>query len=269
MGEELRSSMGEFTPFDRPEILRFIFYPRRDFSPEPSVPNAVTHFIPVDKGISISCRFYFDNEKAPNILFFHGNGEIASDYDDIAPLFTQMGINFFVADYRGYGLSGGKPTFTGMIRDAHSIFNGWRQMLGQKGYSGNLFVMGRSLGSASAIELAFNYQDQIKGLIIESGFVDVVRLLAYIGVPVETLGLNQMKGSYNAERIRSISIPTLIIHAEHDHLIPLQESRELYQNSSAKDKRLLIIPEADHNNIFLVGMKQYLQAVREFTTAHS
>jgi hypothetical protein len=96
----------EFKILDRPEILQFIFYPRRDFSPHPRVPNAVNHLIPVDEGISISCRFYFDDETSPNILFFHGNGEIASDYDDIAPLYTQLGINFFVADYRGYGLSG-------------------------------------------------------------------------------------------------------------------------------------------------------------------
>ena len=256
--------MDEFTVLDRPEILRFIFYPRRDFSSEPRVPNVVTHFITVDEEVSISCRFYFNNDKAPNVLFFHGNGEIASDYDDIASLFTGMGINFFVADYRGYGLSGGKPTFSDMIKDAHSIFKGWGQMLSEKGYSGNLFVMGRSLGSAPAIELAYSYQDQIKGLIVESGFADVIRLLAYIGLPVEALGLDRVKASLNLERIQYISIPTLIIHGEYDNLIPVQDGEDLYRSSGAEDKRLLIIPKATHNDIFLVGMDEYLQAIKEF-----
>ncbi len=256
--------MDEFAVLDRPEILRFIFYPRRDFSPEPRVPNAVTHFITVDEEVSISCRFYFNNDKAPNVLFFHGNGEIASDYDNIAPLFTGMGINFFVADYRGYGLSGGEPTFSGMIRDAHFIFNGWGQILSEKRCSGNRFVMGRSLGSASAIELAYSYQDQIKGLIVESGFADIIRLLAYIGLPVEALGLDRVKASLNLERIRYTAIPTLIIHGEHDSLIPLQDGEDLYRNSGAEEKRLLIIPKATHNDIFLVGMNEYLHAIREF-----
>jgi alpha-beta hydrolase superfamily lysophospholipase len=261
--------MGEFSLFDRPEVLRFIFYPRRDFSPQPRVPNATAYFIPVAEGISISCRFYFNSEKAPDILFFHGNGEIASDYDDIAPFFTRIGVNFFVADYRGYGLSGGKPTFTDMVKDAHFIFDGFKQMLEQEGYSGRVFVMGRSLGSASAIELACSYQEQLGGLIVESGFADVIRLLAHIGVPVAALGLDQVKVSLNIERMPLISIPTLIIHGEYDSLIPVQEGERLYRGSGAEDKRLLIIPKADHNDILFLGMDDYLSTLREFVVAHS
>jgi alpha-beta hydrolase superfamily lysophospholipase len=256
--------MSEFTVFDHPQILRFLFYPRRDFSPQTRVLNATPCFISVAEGVSISCRFYCHNEKAPNILFFHGNGEIASDYDDIAPLFTQIGVNFFVADYRGYGLSGGKPTFSDMMGDAHPIFDGFRQMLEQKRYSGRVFVMGRSLGSAPAIELAYSYQDQIGGLIVESGFADVIRLLAYIGVQVEELGLDQVKVPLNIERIQLISIPTLIIHGEYDSLIPVQEGEDLYRSSGAEDKRLLIIAKAGHNDIFFVGGDEYLNTVREF-----
>lgn len=269
MNEELRPSINDFTLLDRPEISQFIFYPRRDFSPDPRVADATTHLIPVDEGISISCRFYFADGEAANILFFHGNGEIASDYDNIAPLFTQIGINLFVADYRGYGSSGGRPTFSAMMKDAHPIFDGFKQVLRQNEYTGNIFIMGRSLGAAPAIELAFNYQDGMGGLIIESGFASVGRLVELIGVPVETLGFNQQKLSFNVERIRSVTIPTLIIHGEYDNLIPLQHGRDLYQSSGAKDKRLLVIPGATHNDIFLVGMEDYLKAMKEFVMAQS
>ena len=269
MSEEYRPSMDEFALLDRPEILQFIFYPRKDFSSEPRVANATNHLIPVDEGISISCRFYLADGEAPNILFFHGNGEIASDYDNIAPLFTQIGVNFFVADYRGYGSSGGMPTFSAMMKDAHPVFDGFKRILRQEGYSGSFFVMGRSLGAAPAIELAFNYQDEMGGLIIESGFASVGRLVDLIGVPVETLSFDQQKLSFNVERIRSITIPTLIIHGEYDNLIPLQHGRDLYQSSGAKDKRLLVIPGATHNDIFLVGMDDYLKAMKEFVATYS
>ncbi len=269
MNDDAGTSTSDFTLLDRPEILQFIFYPRRDLSAQPRVANASSHLIPVDEGIFISCRFYSAHEKAPSILFFHGNGEIASDYDQIAPLFVQIGINLFVADYRGYGSSGGTPTFSAMMKDAHPVFDGFKRILRQNEYSGNLFMMGRSLGAAPAIELAFNYQDQMGGLIIESGFASVGRLVDLIGVPVETLGFNQRKLSFNVERIRSVIIPTLIIHGEYDNLIPLQHGRDLYQSSGAKDKRLLVIPGATHNDIFLVGMDDYLKTMKEFVATYS
>jgi len=64
--------------------------------------------------------------------------------------------------------------------------------------------------------------------------------------------------------MRSISKPTLIIHAEHDSLVPLEEGKELYNNSAAKYKRLVIIPDADHNDLMIVGKKKYFKAIEEF-----
>jgi hypothetical protein len=98
----------------------------------------------------------------------------------------------------------------------------------------------------------------MEGLIIESGFADPIRLVAYIiGTPVR------------GGEIHSISISTLIIHAEGDSLIPVEEARDLYHNSAAEDKRLVIIPKADHNTIFLVGMREYLKAIKEFVFPQS
>jgi len=177
----------ELSALDRPDILQFIFYPRRDFSEKPGVANAAACSISVDEAVSISCRFYFGSEKYPNILFFHGNGEIASDYDGIGSIYNQIGLNLFVADYRGYGMSGGQPTLTSMIKDAQ--FEGFKQVLKEKGFSGNLFIMGRSLGSLSAIELVYHYQSQLSGLIVESGFANIFSLFENLGFPVKLLAL--------------------------------------------------------------------------------
>ncbi|MDY6916654.1 MAG: alpha/beta hydrolase [Chloroflexota bacterium] len=255
-----------FELLDQPEVVQFLFYPRRDFSSQPLAANATVHMIPVEEGISVSCRFYPVNERAANVLYFHGNGEVASDYDHIAPLFNQIGVNLFVADYRGYGSSEGRPTFSAMMKDAHPIFDRFGQMLTGEGYTGGAFVMGRSLGSAPAIELASTRQGDIKGLIIESGFATVGRLMDLVGVAPEALGLDRATLSFNAGRVRSVTIPTLIIHGEYDNLIPLQHGLDLYENSGSSEKKLLIIPSATHNDIFLVGMEDYLGVVREFVT---
>ena len=259
----------EFSLLDRPDILLFVFYPRQDLSNSPLAENVTSYLIPVDQDISISCCFYAGDKSYANILYFHGNGEIASDYEDIGSIFNQMGLNLFVADYRGYGRSGGMPTLTSMIKDAHPIFEGFKKTLQERGYSGKLFVMGRSLGSASAVEVAYNYQGQLQGLIIESGFASVVNLLEDLGMPVKTFELEKSGEATGIELITKITIPTLVIHGEYDHIVPPEEGKALYASSGAKDKRLLIIPGVDHNTIFFGGMEQYTNALKDFIAAHS
>jgi hypothetical protein len=179
-----------------------------------------------------------------------------------------MGINFFVADYRGYGSSGGRPTISGIIKDAHPIFKGFKEFLRDKGFLGNIFIMGRSLGSASAIELAYHYQDEFKGLIIESGFADILRLFSHLGLKPGQVKVKEGPLDH-VQRIKAITIPSLFIVAQYDFLVPPDEGKELYNNSAAKDKRIVIIPNADHNTIFFFGMHQYMQAIKEFIFSHS
>jgi alpha-beta hydrolase superfamily lysophospholipase len=259
----------EFEALDKPEILQFIFYPRKDFFEISAASNVIADTIPVDKTVSISYCFYFSDKKRPNILFFHGNGETASDYEPIGSAYNQIGVNLFVADYRGYGRSGGRPTLTAMIKDAHPIFDGFKRVLKEKGFLGNLFIMGRSLGSASALELASNYQSQFSGLIIESGFANVFNLLGHLGFPLKALGIDVPEVPSSLKLIQKISLPALVMHGEYDQIVPVEEGKALYDGIGAKDKRLLIIPGVDHNTIFMGGMEQYLQALKDFVSAHS
>ena len=207
----------DYSALDRPELVRFVFYPRQWHSQPP--PNATDHVVSVDSGVSIGCRFYVEDRGAPSILYFHGNGEVVSDYDYIAPIYNQLGVNLFVADYRGYGASSGRPTFSSMVADSHRIFEYFIAVLLKGGYSGKTFVMGRSLGSVSAIELAARYEDKINGLVIESGFASTVRLMTRLGFSRDFLGIKDF-GFPNLSKIRTITLPTLIIHAECDSLIP-------------------------------------------------
>ena len=252
----------DYSALDRPELVQFVFYPRREFTGPP--PNAIDYFVAVDEATSVSCRFYVHEKDWPIILFFHGNGEVVSDYDYIAPIYrSQVGVNLFVADYRGYGASGGRPTFSSMVADAHRIFEGLSGILRDGSYGGNIFVMGRSLGSVSAIELASSYQERVSGLIIESGFASTVRLMTRKGFSKEYLGIKDF-GFPNLSKIRTVTLPTLIIHAECDSLIPLEEAKDLFENAATKEKRLVIIPEADHNDIMMADMPTYFGAIEEF-----
>ncbi len=251
---------------DKPEILSFLFYPRKDFY-SPGLGSI--HFLEVGENIKIGCRFYLKDRDFPSLLYFHGNGETTGDYEWVAPLFNQRGMNLFVADYRGYGLSNGYPTITALVRDAHPIFAGFKEILKKEGCRGKLFLMGRSLGSVPVIELAYHYQDEIKGLIVESGGADILlRLFTLFGLAVEESIRNKLAEASNKVKMRSIRTPTLVIHAELDTLLPLREGRELYENSGAEDKEIFIIPGADHNTLWQMGGDKYYRKIEAFVKSH-
>ena len=253
----------DYSKLDRPEILMFLFHPRPEGGTVQQGGATEDMLIEVDKDVVIGARFHAAGKDKPTILFFHGNGEIVADYNDIGPLYTKMGINFLPADYRGYGRSSGRPTITAMMRDAHVIFDYVQTWLKEKDYASPLIVMGRSLGSASALELVANYSDEIDGLIIESGFAFARPLLMLLGINMKAMGIREEDGFRNRDKIAEFSKPTLIIHGEYDQLLPLSEGKALYVASPAGDKRLLVIKGATHNDIFLRGMKEYMEAVRE------
>lgn len=257
----------DYSAFDRWEIGRVLFYPRPEWTSMPmnmSV-NYETVSIPVEKDVSIGGRFYENTPDSPNILFFHGNGEIVADYDDIAQIFVRNGVNFLAVDYRGYGQSGGFPTVTNMMRDSHVIFEYTKQWLSDHNCSGVFIVMGRSLGSASALEIASSYRQRIDGLIVESGFAYVGPLLQLMGLSLQFLGLSEEEGPRNIDKIGSFDKPTLIIHAEFDQIINYSEGEALFRKSPAAEKTLLKIPMANHNDIFFQGITEYMEAVKLFT----
>ncbi len=250
--------------YDHPEILYRLFYPRREAAGDSKSPRIVNRFVEVDDGVSICCRFYPVRIDGPNILYFHGNGETAPDYDYVAPLYSERGLNLFVADYRGYGMSGGSPACTSMIKDAHPVFDDLGVFLQNGGFTGGLFVMGRSLGSAPAIELARHYQPRLKGLIVESGFASAGKQLARLGVEHLFRDEKEHVGFGNDLKIKEVRIPTLIIHGERDEIIPAAEGRTLYELSGATEKYSLFIPGAGHNDILVLGMQAYMEAVETF-----
>jgi len=254
----------DYSVLDRPEIIMSLFHPRPEWAPLETNESGQDILIPVDKDVFIGGRFHTLTQTAPNILFFHGNGEIVADYDQLGPLYNQLDLNFLPVDYRGYGRSTGEPTVSAMMRDCHRIFAFVERWLQEGGYSGPLIVMGRSLGSASALEIADLYKNRIHGLILESGFAYAAPLLRLLGVDVNALGFKERDGFGNVEKIRSFDKPTLIIHAEKDHIIPISDGEALYDSCRSDDKTMIRIPGANHNDIFLIGLSEYMTAVKKF-----
>lgn len=247
-------------PIDHPDVLNVVFHPRPDVSgadPEHAVA------IDVGGGVSLGGKLHAAGPTAPLILFFHGNGEIASDYDDIAPAYQRLGISFLVVDYRGYGTSTGSPTVANLLSDARAVWDALPALLQARGLTPTrTFVMGRSLGSASALEIGVHADGALSGLIIESGFAFSRDLITRLGGPEFDVRDDGRIGMGHLTKIEQIRVPTLIIHGEEDWIIPVKDARALHAHCGAARKRLVTVPGAGHNDLLWVGTQPYFEAVR-------
>ena len=72
-------------PLDRPEFTHLLFHPRRDYQIDFSTDRVRLIDIFIDGPVKVCGRLYpSEGKNRPKLLFFHGNGEIAADYDDVA-----------------------------------------------------------------------------------------------------------------------------------------------------------------------------------------
>ena len=255
----------ETTLLDRPDVLRVLFHPRPDLSPKPG--DGLLVRVPVAEDIRLSGRLYKAEKGSPVILLFPGNGENASAYRGISVLYTGMGISLLVADYRGYGRSDGTPTASALLADAMAVYHAVHDILSEHGLDDSrLFIMGRSLGSAAAIEVASHAGNRIKGLIIDSGFAHTFSLIERLGGPSLANVSEKDSGFNNAGKMERVDGPTLIIHGEADVIIPHTDGKALFSHCGAHNKRFVSIPDGGHNDLLLTGGKLYFDAVREFVS---
>lgn len=258
----IHKNKSDYALLDHPGVLQHIFHPRGE--KEYRTITEKDFMIPVEEGVEIGACFHMVDNQAPTILFFHGNGEIVSDYDDLGKFYNRMGINFLVVDYRGYGRSSGTPSVSAMMKDCHMILEFVQNYLKKANCSTPLTVMGRSLGSASALALAAQEVPGFQNLIIESGFAYAGPLLKVLGIDPAAIGFQEGMGFENIEKIKIWKGATLIIHAEFDHIIPFSDGEALYKACGSENKNFIKIFGANHNDIFLKGLDIYMDGINTF-----
>ncbi|WP_437630983.1 alpha/beta hydrolase [Sorangium sp. So ce854] len=248
-----------------------IFYPRQANTRPPA--SATDHDIPVAPGVTLGARWHLSDPRRPTVLAFHGNGETVPDYDDIAEMWRQIGLNLFIVDYRGYGWSGGRPSLRSLHDDPAHVAAFFERALADKAREAGLdrpptpLLFGRSLGSSPASRIARDRGDAYRALILESGFSDVRHLLALFQIDLGDLRDEAHRRLSNSEVLRHVDIPVLSLHGAHDSLLPPFHARENHAAVLHDKKALCLIHGAGHNDI-LSFADDYFGAIRDFLQKH-
>ena len=202
------------------------------------------------------------------ILYCHGNKWHMDFYWQRAKLLAHTnGKNTYgvmMMDYRGYGLSEGKPTEKGMYADVDACMK-W---LKERGLSSDrLIIYGFSLGSASACELSANVRTlRPSKLILEAPFGSsaiMVQDASQLNMPAEYF--TDLKID-NAEEIKKVNQPFLWIHGTKDNFLNYKTHGEVvYKNYQGSYQTKYLVEGADHGEVpEKMGFDTYLKTLGEF-----
>jgi len=250
---------------DDPLISNIIFYPRSHAIPSRLDEKTKILKFEMADGVLIGGFFFQNDPKLPTILLFHGNGELAIEYQHFRGLFFQCGVNLAAIDFRGYGFSSGDPRFSKLYEDAFVIYEHFVDWIKSQGLNQSVFVLGRSLGSTCAAEIGSHNPSNLKGIIFESGIGSSYRIMTQLfNVNVPEAQKDLLKEWSNDIRATKFQKPTLIIHGTNDWIVDPEHATILFEAvPSDVQKKLVMIKGAGHNDIFQFE-GEYFGALKEF-----
>jgi pimeloyl-ACP methyl ester carboxylesterase len=178
------------------------------------------------------------------LIYFGGNAE---DVSWNLPAFSQAFPDHavYLLHYRSYGGSSGVPSEEAIQRDAMALFDRVHAD------HSRIAVIGRSLGSGVAVRLA----SQI--LITPYNSFQEIAASHFRYLPVKWLLRDKFESWRYAPRI---AVPTLLIAAEHDEVIPRSSTERLFAHFAKGVASLQVIPRTGHNTIS--GSPRYLATIR-------
>jgi pimeloyl-ACP methyl ester carboxylesterase len=184
------------------------------------------------------------------IIYFGGNAEdVSLNLESFSKAFPEYAL--FFLHYRGYGGSTGSPSEQTNNSDAVALF--------RKVHSRypDVAIIGRSLGTGIAIRLAS--QSLASRLILVTPFdsLEEIAAAAYPYLPVKLLLLDRYESWKYAPLIK---MPTMIIAAQNDDVIPRASTEKLFAKFPAGVASMVVVEGVGHNDI---GAKsEYLKIIQ-------
>ncbi|RTQ46741.1 alpha/beta fold hydrolase [Hymenobacter gummosus] len=186
------------------------------------------------------------------VFYLHGNGGALDGWGDVAPLYTALGYDVFLLDYRGYGKSPGRIGSEAQLKA--DVEAAYRQLTADYPEQQTV-VLGYSLGTGLAAWLAARHQPRL--LVLQAPYYSMQDMARshYPWVP----GFLVRYPLRTYEVLPRVQAPVLLFHGTADEVIYPASSAKLRALLPAS-ARLVELPGAGHNG--MTDNPQYQRTIR-------
>jgi len=201
-------------------------------------------------------------EPHPTILYHHGIKHNIGAYWDRVELLYRAGVDVFIYDYRGYGMSTGTSSEDGMKADAAAALNYLRSRPDVD--TSQIVDYGYSLGGFACLYSATTLH-QPKAVITESIFASS-EALVQSGTILNIPGGYLMEGAFdNRAQIVKVTSPILMLHGTGDTFVGYEANGKVLSALAPQPKIIRPIDGANHTTIpATMGQPNYIELVTTF-----
>ena len=223
----------------------------------PTSASLEVHWLEVGGGERVEAWFLPAKERgasrpAPAVMFFHGNGSLIDYSLDIAEVWRGLGVSVLLAEYRGYGRSGGSPSERGIVSDMER----WREWLDAREEvdASRVVYHGQSLGGGVAGALSVRRPPA--ALVLHSTFTSMEAMVSMYGLP----GFVARHPFRTDRALLGFDGPVLILHGLQDSVIPAHHSASLARSA----RRATLVTGAGGHNDYPPTTAELAETLRAF-----
>lgn len=220
---------------------------------------------------------------SPTLIYFQGNaGNMGHRLSFFKIVFELVGFNVLAVSYRGYGNSTGAATERGLMTDAQAALAFLIRRSRDNSSNNNdntqnpidaskLFLFGRSLGGAVAIETAANplTSPVVAGMIVENTFTSIgdmaTSVFPFLKVlqPIMKMMIRVPMNSIG--HVNNVKCPVLFVSGQEDELVPPQQMETLAScATSAPFKQIYRVAHGTHNETWRTAGRDYVSVLTSF-----
>lgn len=207
-----------------------------------------------------SCWYIPADSSDQTVILFHGYGGEKSSMLDKAMVFRKLGYNTMLVDLGGAGENEGTLCTVG-YDEANQVKLAMKEITEKKHQKCILF--GTSMGAVAIMRAVSELNVKPESVIIECPYGSLLKTVKarFNTMGVSSFPLSQLLvfwggavNGFNAfslcpeDYASKISCPALLLHGAKDEKVSIDEIKTIYTNLNSSNKKLIIYPNAGHEN---------------------
>jgi esterase/lipase len=225
-------------------ILLYFFQKKFVYFPTEQNFNSCQYFQDSEKlNINGTRAYYKKNNSNKLFVFYHGNAGSACDRGYLRDYLDKTDLSYIIVEYAGYSNDVKKPSKELIMKDVENI----NEFISKQDFT-KVIISGESLGTSLAVyHSTLTFVDK---MLLISPFYSLNNIAKknYGFYPISLLSTENFDSGMWMKSSKANEIK--IIHGNLDEIVPIEESKRLFNEIKTVNKKFIEVSNAHHNDIY-------------------